>query len=194
MKMISDEDLHEIVKLAESVPERFQEKCFEILLSTSLGLSSRREAGFAAKGELGVEQPLVPAKQDEFILPIDVKAFLTQYGLTESALWNYFLAEGDEIRAIYQLTSTKKVEAQAQHALMMALESAIKTGEFTVDIEQLRSRCRDRNAYDSPNFKANIKSRERLFKEVDDVETLTLSPDGKSELADLLEALAPNGQ
>lgn len=193
MNQISEGQLQEIVKLAESVPEKFQEKCFEILLSNAVGFKLRSPTG-PVPGELAMQDQVIPPKQEEFILPIDVKAFLTQYGLTESAVWNYFLAEGDEIRPIYQLSSTKKAEAQTQHALMIALETAMKTGAFTLDIEKLRTRCRDRKAYDSANFKANIKSREPLFKEVDDVDVLTLSPDGKSELADLLEALAPDGK
>lgn len=193
MNRISEERLQEIVKLAESVPETFQEKCFEILLASALGLGSRNVPS-PVPDKLGVQDQVASPKKEEFILPIDVKAFLTQYGLAETDVWKYFLAEGEEIRPIYQLTSTKTVEAQTQHALMMALETAIRTGEFTVNIENLRTRCQDRKAYDMPNFKANIKSREHLFKEVDDVEILTLSPDGKSELADLLEALAPDGK
>lgn len=191
MNQISEEQLQEIVQLAETVPEKFQEKCFELLLSHALGFASRPGIS-PVSSEPVVQERAVAPDQVEFVLPIDVKAFLTQYGFAESTVWDFFLADGEEIRPIYKLSSTKKAEAQTQHALMMALETAIGTGNFTVGIEELRSRCQERKVYDSPNFKKNIKSRANLFRQVDDVEDLTLSPDGKSELADLLETLAPD--
>ncbi len=127
--------------------------------------------------------------QRPFVLPIDVKAFLSQYGLDESKLWKLFLVEGEENRPIYQLKVTRKASAQIQHALMMALETAIATGQFQVDIEALRSRCIDQKCYDAPSFTKNIKDKANLFRSIAPDQPLTLSPDGKTGLAELLEQL-----
>jgi hypothetical protein len=42
--------------------------------------------------------------------------------------------------------------------------------------------------YDKANFMANLKNNQKYFKSVD-TDPLVLSPDGKSELADIIEEL-----
>jgi hypothetical protein len=187
--MITEKQLKEIVKLSESVPEEYRQKCFELLLGHTLqSYSPRTPVKKPAPDEIPQESTSLG---EQFVLPIDVKAFLSQYGLDESLLWRFFLIEGSEIRHIYKLKATKKTKAQIQHALMMSLESAITTGQFEVGIEDLRARCKDQKCYDSSNFMKTIKTTYcHLFKGVQDVETVVLSPGGKSELADLLEELS----
>ncbi len=72
---------------------------------------------------------------------------------------------------------------------MMALEHALSSGQFQIDIEALRARCNDQKCYDGRNFMKNIKDKANLFKPIVDGEPLSLSPDGKTELADLIEQL-----
>ena len=139
---------------------------------------------------LATVPPLIsPPAQKQFTLPIDVKAFLSQYGLNESLLWKFFLVEGTEVRPIYKLEVKKKTTTELRLALMMALETAIATGQFQVDIALLRTRCKEHNCYDDANFMKKIKSSANLFKTIADDQPLSLSPEGKSELADLLEQL-----
>lgn len=187
MQSVSEQELGQIVKLCESIPEPYREKCFELLLRNALGGSAVSPEETAAIGEATQE---ASATAGEFILPIDVRAFLSQYGLDETMLWHFFIVEGSEIRPIYKLRATKKAKAQSQHALLMSLENALVSGQFEVGIETLRDRCKDQKTYDGANFMKNIKNNSTIFKEVDDVEVLLLSPDGKSELADLLEELS----
>lgn len=184
MAIISDDELQEIVRQAETVPQDYRVKCFELLLAHALGQLSQRGVPPATP------TPPTPPVSRELILPIDVKAFLTQYGLEETVIRKYFLIQGQEIRPIYRLSVTKKARAQVQHSLMIALESALSTGAFQVNIEALRARCHDQNHYDSANFMKTIRENANLYKAIDDVDVLTLSPDGKSELAELLEELA----
>lgn len=186
MSMITAEELKKIVELANTVPEEYRQKCFELLLIYTLqGLLPPTQGGSPKPAT----PPSHPPIHKQFVLPIDVKAFLSQYGLAESLLWKFFLVEGTEIRPIYKLQVTKKARAQIQHALMMTLETAISTGQFQVDIESLRTRCQDQKCYDAPNFMKNIKENAYLFKTVTNDQPLSLSPDGKSELADLIEQL-----
>ena len=123
----------------------------------------------------------------KFVLPIDVKAFLTQYGLDETVLTKCFLIDGAEIRQIFHPKTTKKAKVQIYTALLMALENAMSTGKFEVEIEALRARCKEQKVYDTPNFMKTLKLSSDLFKGVSTKKPLSLSPDGKSELADLLE-------
>jgi hypothetical protein len=186
MKSITEEDLKKIVELANTVPEEYRQKCFELLLTRSLHGTP-------------LSTPLVPPStpptpptslplDKPFILPIDVKAFLSQYKIDETVLWRHFHTEGDQIRPIYHIKAHKKARAQIEHALMMALESALTTGKFQVIPDALRQRCEEMKCYDT-NYSRNLKKNSKIFKAVGNDELLTLSPDGKSELAELLESL-----
>jgi len=190
--LITEDDLKEIVELSGTVPEEYRQKCFELLLSHTLH-SLSKSSGRIVKSEMELDEekkPQVSEPSEQFILPIDVKAFMAQYGLDENTLWDFFLAGEGEIRPVYKLSTAVKSEAQLQHALMMCLENAISSGAFEVNIEALRLRCQEQKCYDSANFKAHIKRKSDWFKEIDDVEDLVLSPMGKSELADLLDELS----
>jgi len=186
MAFITEDNLKKIVELANSVPEEYRPKCFELLLARAL-----QDATLATAHQKTTIPPVVqpPPAPPKFVLPIDVKAFLSQYTLDESLLWKCFHAEGNELRPIYALKTHKKAEAQTQHALMMALESAMTSGQFQVASGELRARCVEHKCCDSPNFMKNLKGKASLFKAVNADEPLTLSPAGKAELAELLESL-----
>lgn len=188
--MISKEILSKIVELANSIPDEYRQKCFELLLSHTLR-TSEPKAGNKKPDEIA--SPATPShisrQPKPFVLPIDVKAFLTQYKLDESILWKYFLVEGDVVRPIYHLKTTKKATAEIQHALMISLENALIGGKFQVDMETLRTRCLDHNCYDKTNFNKNLKDNADLFRSVTTDAPLVLSTNGKAELADILEQL-----
>jgi hypothetical protein len=126
-----------------------------------------------------------------FIIPIDVKALLNQYKLPEDTLWQVFHVQGGEIRPIYQLKTLKKGRAQIEHALLMSLESALTSGngQFQVTTEALREKCTEQGCYDKSNFAQHLKNNAKYFRSVELDGTLVLSPDGKAELADVIETL-----
>ncbi len=176
--------IKEFVEIAEKLPDKYREKCFEVLLNNFL-----TGAKTPQKSMENVEiatQP--PAKK--FIIPIDVRAFLQQYNLPEDTITKLFLIEGEEIRLIYSIRTTKKSDAQIQLALLTALENAMKPGgKFEFSYEVVRQKCRDQGVYDQPNFKAHFKNNKKLFKNISDEEHIELSPDGKAELAETILAI-----
>src|SRR3989304_7096268 len=186
--MITVEELKKIVALVKTVPEEFRQKCFELLLNHALQTVTTAPTATPITQRIQVPPPATKHKQ--YLLPMDVKAFLSQYGINESLLWKFFLAEGTEIRPIYHIKTTKKAKAQIHLALLLALQTAISSGQFQVDIETLRNQCSELKCYDGANFMKNLKSSEHLFKTIAIDQPLTLSPDGKSELADLLEEMS----
>jgi hypothetical protein len=189
MKTVSADQLKQIADLANGVPPEYRAKCFELLLSHALGSLPTPDAGGGPKAPV---PPSLPITAKPFVLPIDVKAFLSQYTLDEAILWKLFLVEGKEIRPIYHLKTTKKATVQIQYALLMALENALTTGEFKVEIEALRTRCTEQKSYDSVNFMTILKNNQNNFKSVNKDEPLVLSPEGKSGLADVIEELNTN--
>ncbi len=191
MKTVTSEQLKHIVELANGVPQEYRVKCFELLLSHALQT-------IAVHPKDAVPQPTPPPSgasppaPKPFLLPIDVRAFLSQYSLDEAKLWKLFFVDNSEVRPIYHLKATKKATAQIQYALLMALENALTTGQFQVEIEALRTRCTEQKSYDSVNFMTILKNNQKMFKSVEKEQPLVLSPEGKSELADLIEELNNN--
>lgn len=189
--MLTKEELLEIVNLAEELPEIYRLKCFELLLSSKLNEFTKPPL------PLGVIEKDQTANQDdskqksfkEFIFPIDVRAFFSQYSLDEILLKKLFLIDDDQFRAIYLVKETVRSQAQTKLALLMALETALAGGKFEVSKVSLRERCRELKIYDQPNFAANIKNASKFFKEVEGMDVLELSPEGKTELAEVIEEI-----
>ncbi len=184
--MIKSEELKDIVDLSNTVPEEYRIKCFELILKYTLiercNLKSQNS-------QIGENDTLAVRGQvnQNFVIPIDVKAFLTQFSLDESILWKCFIIENEEIRPIYVLNISKKSKVQISYALLLALQNALmKSGQFQFDIEKLRELCINQKCYDLANFKKNIKNNAKYFKSISDDQPIVLSPEGKTELANLL--------
>lgn len=179
-----EKPIQEIITLTNKIDERYREKCFEILLNFYL----QKEFQLPAKPreEEKVKEPL--GKKTEFIIPIDVRAFLTQQTIPEDVISKLFLIDKDEIRPIYKIATSNKSEGQIQIALLTALENAIKAAgnKFEFSEENVRTRCQKQNVYDVANFIANFKSNAKLFMGLDDKEHVELSPDGQTELAETI--------
>lgn len=187
MKTLTVEQLKQIVELANGVPQDYKAKCFELLLNHALSTIQLPDAPILPKTPK-IDTP--PKQHAQFIVPIDIKALLSQYSLDETKLWKLFFVDGGDLRAIYKIDTVKKSKAQIQFALLMSLQNALHSGQFQVDVESLRAKCIEQKCYDSTNFMNNLKNNKKLFKTVDKDQPLVLSPDGKSELADIIEELS----
>lgn len=177
-----------IISLTNKLDERYREKCFEILLQ--FYLHGKSTSHISAETEEQHEPKKETAK--EFILPIDVRAFLQTYSIPEEYIDKLFVIVGNEIRPKYKITTVKKATAQIQIALLAALENALRApgNKFEFSVEDVRQRCQNYKAYDSPNFKRHFKDNEKLFKNLSDEEHVELSPDGQTELAEAIVAVA----
>lgn len=181
-----EKSIQEIITLVEKFNERYREKCFEILL----GLYLRKELHLEIEPEAEKEE--IEGEEEEFLVPIDVRAFLQTYNIPEEDLQKLFLTEKNQIRAIYKITTTKKATAQIQIALLTALENAIIApgNKFEFSVESVREQCKNRKVYDSANFKAHFRNNQRCFKSLDDEEHVELSADGLTELAEVISIVA----
>jgi hypothetical protein len=179
-----EEELEELAKqaakIAEKVPEKFQTQCFEIVFQSFITGKLPSQASSKAEGVSKDEANLKPSV--EFVVPIDVRAFLQQNNVPEESLPKLFLMQGNEVRPTYKIETTKKAKAQMQIALLSALENALRGS--------IRQRCKELRCYDSRNFNSIFKGNHGLFKSLEDMEHVELSPDGKSELAEAITAIA----
>jgi len=177
-------EINKIIDICEKIPKTYQNSCFEILLKARLD------------GVQSIPPKTVPPpkykppmeKDSTFEIPIDVRAFLSQYGIDESYIQKLFLIENKEVRPKFSIPTTKKSKAQLQIALLLALENSIKNpdNKFEFALEDVRERCRDRAVLDSGNFITHFRNNKKLFKSLTDLEKISLSPDGKSELAEII--------
>jgi hypothetical protein len=178
-----EKPIQEIITLTNKIDERYREKCFEILLSFYL----KKELQLVTEPETEekVKEGTI-TKKEEFLIPIDVRAFLQTHNIPEESIKKLFVVYKDEIRPAYKITTTKKAQAQIQIALLAALENAVsKQGnKFEFSIENVRQRCQDYKVYDLANFKGIFKSNVSLFKSLADEEHVELSPEGQTELAE----------
>jgi hypothetical protein len=185
--MISEEKLKEITKLADSVPEKYQVECFELLLEyelSDLGIPNQiPQSRVQNILETDTKQKTISIL---FKIPISVSAFLNQYNLDERKILDLFHIDGDSIVPIYKIKNkTSKKSAQIELSLLLAFENALKTGKFGFQMTELRDRCTEEKCYDYTNFKTYLKQAIKNYNTVEKEETL-LTPDGKSELANIL--------
>ena len=120
--------------------------------------------------------------------------FLERYGLTLEDLNQVFYKDGDNILPLYEdLKTTKTSECQLRIALMLALRTAIKTGEFTFNGEAVRSECQTRKCYDAANFASTFRRYAEFFDGLEKYEssapTVRLSEGGRKMLSELVKTL-----
>lgn len=182
-----EKPIQDIITLVEKLDEKYRQKCFEVLLDFYL----HKEFQPATKPK-PIEEAEKQKGEKEFIIPIDIRAFLQTYEVPEEIIGKLFLIEKNETRPIYKITTTKKSEAQIQLALLAALENAVQKqgNKFEFSIEKVRKQCQKHKVYDRGNFKTNFRNNMKFFKSLDDKEHVELSPEGQTELAEVISTVA----
>jgi hypothetical protein len=125
---------------------------------------------------------------------VKVRKFMERHSITLDHLNQLFYKDGGEIKPLYEdLKTTRMAESQIRAALLHALLSAMKSGEFVADGEAVRAEVQQRKAYDKANFAANFKNNASLFEGFESyvkANPIRLSEDGRKELAELIKELA----
>jgi len=187
----------QLAEVAQTCPEHLQETCFRVLLEHKLGQAARMPLQEPPESPPIEEQPPrpEPPEEQELVmadLHVKVRKYLEQHSLTISMLNNLFYKEGGDILPLYDdLKTTRMSESQVRIALLMALRRAFANGEFAAEVEGVREECKARKCYDPANFAAHFRNNESLFNEkyARSVKALTLSADGKAELAKVIGEL-----
>jgi hypothetical protein len=207
MKKLKEKVL-EIVKIAQECPENFQQSCFEILLKHELCIletpkgspgEQRRET--FRESEKSKEEPKSVVEQsaktqDDLSsadLHLKTRRFLEKQGLSVDHLNLLFYKEGDQIYPLYEnLKTTRTSESQIRITLLQCLRNAIRTGDFQTQVESAREEASTRKCYDKNNWSANYSNNATLFdfeKYSRQVKVITLSEQGKTELAKIIKEL-----
>jgi hypothetical protein len=202
-------DVLELAAIAKECPEGLKDKCFELLLShylKQLEAGTKPEHGTTEDAAVAAPKPAAsggstvaaapPSDHDLELKDLHVKArkFLEKYEKTIDDLNQILFKEGEEFRPLFEdLKTTRTSESQVRIALLQALISGIKSGEFQFDGEEVRKECQARKCYDANNFSANFKNNASLFDGFDKYEkqspVIKLSEAGRKALAQVIGEL-----
>lgn len=205
------EEIKDIIEIVQQCPEKFQERCFEILLNQYI--TDYRGEKSKIKGESKQHQIVVEEnknvdvgyteesiqtdeiKQTDF--HIKVQRFMGTNGISISDINNLYYKDNDKLMPLYEtLGSTKMNECQMRIALLTAFENSFSdsNGDMTFNGEVVRQRCQAMKCYDMPNFSTNFKKNSSFIDNFNDKydknANYSLSIEGKKELAKIISELA----
>lgn len=195
------DEIKAIAEIANSVPDAFKERCFEILLENLL-------ASNAPETKKSVQEPLppsAPVQQKEtqtsssengvsIPTPSQIKVFMGKTGVTAAELSKVLMYEGEAVHFIQEPQGTKIARGQIEWALLLALKKGIEKNTLEVDPEVVRSICQEKGFYDLKNFQKNFKSANAAKFFMGEMEkqgpAQKLSNDGMTELGKIVKEFA----
>lgn len=198
------EKVLEIAKIAQECPENLQQICFETLLRHTLeggkppASSEKQKPEEKEKGKKTLESIVeeTAQTQDDLTsadLHLKARRFLDKHSLTVNDVNQLFYKEGDKILPLYEdLKTTRTSESQVRITLLQCLHNAIRSGNFTTSVEAIKEEAGTRKCYDVNNWNNNFTNNASLFDFTQyskKVQTINLSDQGKTELADLIKEM-----
>ena len=118
---------------------------------------------------------------------------MKKHEITGSQLEKLFHIEGNQYEPIWSLKTTKFAVNQVQIAFLQSLQRALTSGEFSFDREEVRIDCKNRNSYDTTNFKVNFINNQKYFSRLDKEGLVSLTDEGMKALARIVTELAETG-
>jgi hypothetical protein len=197
-------EVQEIAKIAASVPEQFQQRCFDLLLTALLRNGEAAGTGKARGGEQKPDPGVEPIKPGDEVgrdtrtqrLPLNAatRAWMARVGVTDGDLAAVLFVEDGDVHFIREPNTSKIATAQKDWALLLALRNSLLSNSMSVDAETVRSMLQARGFYDRTNFASNFKNQKTaaLFRAVLEPqgEAQALSNEGQQELGRLIKRLA----
>lgn len=186
------EEIKEIGKIAATVPESFQGKCFELLLNHLL---SGQAGGTPPQPPPRQTNPneMPPPKPGNIAVPSHVKAFMRRKSVSQDQIEALVMLEEDEFHFIKEPEHGQAAKGQMDWALLIALKNGIQNNTLKADPEEIRSIVQEKGFYDSANFAGNFKKQKNaaLFRGPLERqgEAQALSTDGETALATLIKEL-----
>lgn len=165
--------LNEVIDIADKCPEKYQVKCFEILLDALVkgeAVASVQTAGAVMPGK------------DEF-------DFFQSHDISRDEWTRVFHFDGNSFTIIVKNLKEKPTSRrQIKLGLLLGTKNLLETGEALVPKDMLIDICKQYNAYDSPNFSANMKKQKHLFLAQGNAWILTIP--GQEQAAEIVKELA----
>ena len=179
--------LEQINDIVAKVPEKFQERCFEMLLQAALNETGRSGGNSAGSG--ATSQSHGNGSVNGNFSP-DLQRFIKKYNVPEEKIGELISKDGNDIHFIRLPDSSKKATAQADYSLLIALGNALKNGVLQVSSDEVRAVVKAQNCYDEANFSSNFKNKRAYYNGPMTGDTQRrLLPEGEKKLSELIVEL-----
>lgn len=177
----AEPEIQRIVTLTQGCPERFQDKCFELLLGAYI-VSVSAPSPPPAPPVRKQEDPTPPANgTPQTPVPEVIRArFLNlakRMRVSESKAAELFDFTVDPFTYhALDLPGTSKAERTRNVALLLAMKSYLTSGVWTADWKEFRADCINHGCWDKGNAGTYMST--DWFKTASSSENITLSPAG----------------
>jgi hypothetical protein len=166
------DSVKDIAEVAASVPERFRDKCFELLLSSLMARNGPTEHQEEEKTEK-------PAKNDgskndannqktpsNIPMKTQLRLLMKKTQVTADELDKVLMYDNEDVHFVKEPHDVGISTGQMEWALLLALKNAILKDSMTADPEDVRSICQAKGFYDKANFATIFKKAKnaKLFK------------------------------
>lgn len=150
---IVKQHLKDIIEIADTCPEKYQVKCFEILLDSL----ARGTAAVPA-----IQAAPSPATVTE--ITKTASSFFSRNSINQEQWTRVFHIDGNEYNIIVQDLKEKTVSSrQIKLALLLGVKSLFETGTASISKDELINMCKQYATYDPSNFAAHMKKQKNLF-------------------------------
>lgn len=150
---IAKQHLNDVIEIANKCPEKYQEKCFEVLLES---LVSGKSITPVAQAVPGVTSPQA--------IPIAASNFFSQNSITQEQWELIFHFEGNVCNVVVQDLKEKPTSGkQIKLALLLGIKNQFETGTPSISKDELIDMCKQYATYDSGNFSVHLKKQKTLF-------------------------------
>ena len=164
------EQLKEIAEIADGCPERYQERCFSILLEYYL----------SSVEETPTKKPSEVSSTADEKLPM---------GLSQDiAIHTFHIEKGKCEIIVKDLKVKKKADKQVRLALLLGIKHQIEEKMALIPRKELHQLCKDYAALDSSNFSANMKRHKDIF--LIEKKDWKLTKPGENEAISVINELA----
>ncbi len=171
------ECLSEIIAIADKCPEKYQVKCFEVLLNASVRPEISTGGAVGQVPVTGVGAP-VPAKSN----------FFSKHDITEEESSNVFTFDGSSYSITVNLKDKAVSQKQIKLALLLGVKSLLETGVSVFSKSSLVDLCKEHSAYDRRNFALHMKKNKNLLLPKDNGWSLTVP--GQQRATEVIKELA----
>lgn len=188
------DQLEEITRLADAVPERYRDKVFELLLTKLMADETvpPRSPKPPPSDSSQTDGP-PPGDAGPFTIPAKLRAIMRRHEVSEAQLRSVVMLEEGQVHFVKEPSNVTNATGQIHWSFLLALQSALTGGELVVDPEAVRSVCQEKGFYDKANFAAVFKrGKNSTYYQsvpVPQGSSVRLSPKGEEELAALIKAL-----
>lgn len=173
------EGLAEVISISDECPERFQTKCFELLLTALINNDNPPELSASMPVQPGTHRPR----------PEQLPVFFKQAAISETELQTVFHNDGGTHQIIVNDLKTKTTsQKQVRLALLLGVQQLLDHNEAIVPRDNLVNLCKQYSAHDPSNFATYMRTNKSLFLPKGNGWTLTVP--GQQKAAELIKELA----